>query len=112
MSDYTPTVVGVRAAYLAGADPVFSEDGRRTDYRTQTMLGFEFDRWLAEHDHAVLTRWEMTRKPDPIVIENIQGEPAAAWLARTKADVWDEAVLAASVETGAALAVTNPYRES
>lgn len=46
--------------------------------------------WLAEHDHEVRTQWEMLRKPDPFVVENIEGEAAGAFLKRAKADAWDE----------------------
>ena len=48
MSDYTPDTEAVRNAYRAGAEPVFTGDGRRTDYRTQTVMVLEFERWLAE----------------------------------------------------------------
>lgn len=110
---YTPTVVGVRSAYCAGADPIWTESAGTTPYRTQADMEQEFDRWLAEHDHAVRTRWEMTRKPDPIIIENIQGEPAAVWMLRQRAEAWDEGYGKGQedwtfIERDR---TTNPYRE-
>lgn len=46
--------------------------------------------WLAEHDHEVRTQWEMLRKPDPFIVENIEGEAAGAFLKRAKAEAWEE----------------------
>lgn len=47
----------------------------------------QFDAWLYEHDREVLIDYEKKRKPDPVIIENIQGEPAREWLAKRDMDV-------------------------
>jgi hypothetical protein len=47
----------------------------------------EFERWLATHDQEVLVEYEGRRKPEPIHIDNIDGQNAAEWLATHDAEV-------------------------
>lgn len=51
MSDYTPTADEVRDAYRRGAFPILNAGD---EYRTQEVMGEEFDRWLAQHDAQIL----------------------------------------------------------
>jgi hypothetical protein len=78
-----------------------------------------FSQWLTVHDHHVLRRhYETVQALPPVILENIQGEPAAEWLAKHDREVaakaWDEgyreghADEAQDYEFGSA---TNPYRE-
>ena len=67
------------------------------------MSGFAYSRneasevwaeWLAAHDHEVRVAYEELRKPNPILIQNIDSQHAGAWLAahdrEVAAKAWDE----------------------
>lgn len=112
MSGYTPTTEQVRERFVDG----FPMDTWATSRAT---CGAQFDRWLAEHDHAVLVEYEKRRKPDPIHIDNIDSLHAATWLAEhdaeVKAQAWDEGKDAErefqNRPRGEWWLVENPYRK-
>jgi hypothetical protein len=100
VSEYTPTTEEMRAFTI------------RHWAMTEEFVGSAFDRWLAAHDHEVRTQWEMRRKADPIIIENIQGEPAMEWMRKDREQVWDEGWNhgLSDAQRSDGVVTTNPYR--
>lgn len=81
---YTPTVEDVRDEWCYGIQDVDMDGHVVVSFRE---AGEQFDRWLAEHDHQVRVEYESLRNPSPILIENVDSQPAGAWLAEHDAQL-------------------------
>ena len=105
MSDeYTPTIEDRRegakaleaALHQCGITVqwAIAGPGELFDVMNVLMRSKWFSEWLAEHDRAVLIRYEERRKPNPVHIDNIDGQSAKDWLTEHDREVaeaaWDE----------------------
>lgn len=78
----------VREMFVCGRE-------QRKDFTGINNSRAEFERWLAAHDHEVMVDYEKRRKPDPIHIDNIDGQRADQWLATHDAEQREAGRLAA-----------------
>lgn len=113
--DHTPSMFTIRSVF----SDYWTGEAIPSNHPDRERFRAEFDRGLAAHDHEVRVEWEKRRRPDPLLIENIDGIAAGRWLAEHDREVaekaWDEGRDAhrddvAWVAQGVRGETVNPYR--